>query len=98
LRDPLDPLPRPLGPGHPIERLAAFAADEEFARRVEDVVRRRTTLWLTPDRGRVAAAEVATVLARKLGWDEARRRAELQRYHDALADEERLMRRAGEGV
>jgi len=61
-------------------------------------VRRRTTLWLTPDRGRVAAAEVATVLARKLGWDEARRRAELQRYHDALADEERLMRRAGEGV
>ena len=42
-------------------------------------MRRRTTLWLTPDRGRVAAAEVASVMARKLGWDEPRRRAELQR-------------------
>lgn len=94
--DPPDPLPRPLGPGHPVERLAEFAADQEFARRVEDVVRRRTGLWLTPDRGRVAAAEVAAVLARRLGWDDARRRGELQRYHDALADEDRLLRRAWE--
>jgi len=96
IHDPIDPLPRPLGPGHPIERLAEFAADQEFARRVEDVVRRRTGLWLTPDRGRIAAAEVAAVLARRLGWDEARRRVELQRYHDAVADEERLLRRAWE--
>jgi len=96
IQDPAEPLPRPLGPGHPIERLAEFAADQEFARRVEDVVRRRTDLWLTPDRGRVAAGEVAAALARRLGWDEARRRGELQRYHDALADEERLLRRAWE--
>jgi glycerol-3-phosphate dehydrogenase len=96
VHDPLDPLPRPLGPGHPVERLAEFAVDEEFARRVEDVVRRRTGLWLTPDRGRIAAAEVAAVLARRLGWDDARRRGELQRFHDALADEERLLRRAWE--
>jgi glycerol-3-phosphate dehydrogenase len=96
IQDPLDPLPRPLGPGHPVDRLAEFAAQHEFARRVEDVVRRRTGLWLTPDRGRIAAAEVATALARVLGWDEPKRRAELQRYHDALADEERLLRRAGE--
>jgi glycerol-3-phosphate dehydrogenase len=96
LHDPPDPLPRPLGPGHPVERLAEFAVDEEFARRVEDVVRRRTGLWLTPDRGRVAAGEVAAAMARRLGWDEGRRRAELQRYHDAVADEERLMRRAWE--
>ena len=65
-------------------------------RGLEPEVRRRTGLWLTPDRGRVAAAEVAAVLARRLGWDEARRRVELQRYHDALADEERLLRRAWE--
>ena len=94
--DSIDPLPRPLGPGHPVERQAEFAADHEFARRVEDVVRRRTGLWLTPDRGRVAAAEVAAVLARRLGWDEVRRRDELQRYHEAVADEERLLRRAWE--
>ncbi|MEK7330159.1 MAG: FAD-dependent oxidoreductase, partial [Candidatus Eisenbacteria bacterium] len=96
LHDPVEPLPRPLGPDHPVERLAEFAVESECARRVEDVVRRRTRLWLTPDRGRVAAAEVAAVLARRLGWDEARRRDELQRYHDALADEERLVRRAWE--
>jgi glycerol-3-phosphate dehydrogenase len=97
LHDPTEPLPRPLGPDHPVERLADFAAESECACRVEDVVRRRTGLWLTPDRGRVAAAEVAATLARRLGWDEARRRDELQRYHDALADEERLVRRAWEG-
>ncbi len=97
LRDPLEPLPRPLGPGHPVARLAEFAAEHEFARRVDDVVRRRTSLWLTPDRGRVAAAEVAAVLALRLGWDDGRRRGELQRFHDGLADEERLLRRAWEG-
>jgi len=96
LVDPIAPLPRPLGPDHPVEKLAEFAVRSELARRVEDVVRRRTRLWLTPDRGRVAAGEVATVMAKKLGWDEARRRDELQRYHDALADEERLVRRAWE--
>jgi glycerol-3-phosphate dehydrogenase len=96
LEDPIDPLPRPLGLDHPVERLATFAAEFEHARRVEDVVRRRTRLWLTPDRGRVAATEVAAVLARWFGWDEARRRDELQRYQDVLADEERLVRRAWE--
>jgi glycerol-3-phosphate dehydrogenase len=96
--DPLDPLPRPLSDGHPIERLAEFAVESEFARRVEDVVRRRTRLWLTPDRGRVAAQTVAEVLARRLGWDDARRRDELERYLASLADEERLLARAGRGA
>lgn len=94
--DPIEPLPRPLGPDHPVEKLAAFAAKSECARRVEDVVRRRTRLWLSPDRGRVAAGEVAAVLARQFGWDETRRRDELQRYQDGLADEERLVRHAWE--
>jgi glycerol-3-phosphate dehydrogenase len=94
LSDPLEPLPRPLGAGHTVERLAEFAADEEFARRVEDVVRRRTRLWLTPDRGRVAAATVATVLAQRLGWNESRREEEVDRYHATLADEERLLAQA----
>jgi glycerol-3-phosphate dehydrogenase len=96
LHDPLEPLPRPLDPDHPVDRLAEFAVESECARRVEDVLRRRTRLWLTPDRGRVAAAGVAAVLARRLGWDEPRRRDELQRFHDALADEDRLLRRASE--
>ena len=94
--DSIEPLPRPMSPQHPVERLAAFAVESEFARRVEDVVRRRTRLWLTPDRGRAAAAKVAGVLAQRLGWDDARRREELQRYQETLADEERLLRRARE--
>ena len=94
--DPIEPLPTPLGDDQPAERLAEFAADAEFARSVEDVVRRRTRLWLTPDRGRVAAGPVSVALAARLGWDETRRRDELQRFHDALADEDRLLRRAAE--
>lgn len=92
--DPVDPLPRPLGEGAPVERLAEFAADHEFATRVEDVVRRRTRLWLAPDRGRVAAGTIATVLAQKLGWDEARRKDEVEHHLASLADEERLLARA----
>jgi glycerol-3-phosphate dehydrogenase len=98
LRDSEDPLPRPLAPDQTVERLTEFAVDAEFAHDIDDVVRRRTRLWLTPDRGRVAAGTVAAVLAHKLGWDETRRRDELQRFHDGLADEERLLRRAWEGV
>ncbi|MBI1797863.1 MAG: glycerol-3-phosphate dehydrogenase/oxidase [Candidatus Eisenbacteria bacterium] len=92
--DRLAPLPRPLGDGHPVERLAEFAVDSEFARRIEDVLRRRTRLWLAPDRGRVAASTVAEVMARKLGWDDPRRRLEIERYQASLADEERLLARA----
>jgi glycerol-3-phosphate dehydrogenase len=96
LNDPVAPLPVALGGEQTVERLAEFAVEHEYARRIEDVVRRRTRLWLTPDRGRVAAGDVATVLARRLGWDETHRREELKGFNDALADEERLLRRAWE--
>jgi glycerol-3-phosphate dehydrogenase len=91
-----EPLPRPLGDGHPIEAVAEFAAEHEFARRIEDVLRRRTHLWLTPDRGRVAAPLVGAVLARRLGWSPERQRDELAAYHATLDEEERLMSRARE--
>ena len=91
MRDPLDPLPRPLGDTHDVEPLAEFAVDSEFARRIDDVVRRRTHLWLTPDRGRVAAPRIAAVLARKLGWSDEQQREELEIFHGVLNDEERLL-------
>jgi len=95
-RDPLDPLPRPLGAGHDVEPLTEFAITSEFARRIDDVVRRRTRLWLTPDRGRVAAPRIGTVLARKLGWTDERQRDELAAFHATLDEEERLLIQARE--
>jgi glycerol-3-phosphate dehydrogenase len=96
LSDPSEPLPRPLGPGQTLEALTEFAVHQEFARRLDDVLRRRTRLWLTPDRGRVAAPVVAATLARLLGWSAERQRDELQAFHAALADEERLLSRSWE--
>jgi glycerol-3-phosphate dehydrogenase len=96
LHDPIEPLPAPLPPGVSLERVAEFAVDEEFARRVQDVVRRRTTLWLEPDRGRVAATRIAAVMARKLGWSPERAREEFQSYDAALWEEESLLQRARE--
>src|SRR5262249_2676229 len=55
IEDPEAPLPAPVAPESDLERIAEHAATHEFARRVSDVIRRRSRLWLTPDRGRVAA-------------------------------------------
>ncbi len=93
------PEPLPLDPRDPdLEALAAFAVEHAFARRLEDVVRRRSALWLTPDRGRVAAPVVATAMARRLGWSAERVRDELQSFHAGLEREERALRAAREGT
>jgi glycerol-3-phosphate dehydrogenase len=96
LADPADPLPAPLAPDTPLERVASFAVEEEFARRVDDVIRRRTRLWLEPDRGRVAASRVAAAMAVPLGWSAERTRAEFQSYDATLWEEESLMQRSRE--
>jgi glycerol-3-phosphate dehydrogenase len=88
--DPLDPLPVP--PAHATPEAAAeFAVEHEFARRLEDVLRRRTHLWLTPDRGRVAAVAATAAMAMRLGWDDARARAEGQAWEAALWEEEQVL-------
>jgi glycerol-3-phosphate dehydrogenase len=94
--DPVEPLPRPLAPGATLERIAEFAVEEEHARRVVDVVRRRTTLWLETDRGRVAAPRIAAVMAQKLGWSAERAHDEFQSYDTTLWEEESLLERARE--
>ncbi len=95
LRDESSPLPEPLETADPVA-LAEHAAHVEFARRLEDVLRRRTRLWLEPDRGRAAAPAVAAALARALGWSEARTREETEDYETHLRDEEALLARAME--
>jgi glycerol-3-phosphate dehydrogenase len=97
LRDSVEPLPAPVAAEAPLERVAAFAVEHEFARRVEDIVRRRTRLWLEPDRGRVAAARIAAAMSGPLGWSAERTRAEFQSYDAALWEEESLLQRSREG-
>jgi glycerol-3-phosphate dehydrogenase len=58
---------------------AYFAAASEMARRVEDVLCRRTQVALrTADQGATIAESTAALMAQPLGWDEstARRRAD----------------------
>lgn len=95
LADPLDPLPR-RAEGLTLPEEAGYAIEHEFARRLEDVLRRRTHLWLEPDRGRVAAPAVAAEMARRLGWSAERTDQELRSYEAALWDEEELLRHARE--
>lgn len=90
-----DPLPLPLPPGESVERIAEFAARHEFARRAEDVVRRRSTLWLEPDGGRAAAVRVAARLAQELDWNAARTRDEGARHAAACDADDGVLRAAG---
>lgn len=62
-----------------------WAVDTEFARRVEDVLVRRTQLYYRDlDQGLGAAPRVAARMAERLGWSEARRAEELERYHEEV--------------
>jgi glycerol-3-phosphate dehydrogenase len=94
--DSLDPLPRLPEPIEGLEAFAEASAQRAYARRIEDVIRRRSTLWLTPDRGRVAAPQVAAGLARALGWSPERTRAEQREFFAGLEHEDRLLLAARE--
>ncbi len=87
-------LPRPLEPLSGAAALAEFAVREEFARRLEDVVRRRTRLWLELDRGRSATGAIVPVMTQLLGWTPARAREEVHDFEAALWEEESLLERA----
>jgi len=96
LRDPVEPLPPwPSGLATP-EAITEFAITQAFARRTEDVVRRRSAMWLAPDRGRITAPIAAAVMAHKLGWSAARVDEELRHFHTRLDREERVLAEAGE--
>lgn len=66
----------------------AYAVLHEGALHLEDVMRHRTRLsHEQPDGGMAAAREIATIMAARLGWDEAQIDAEIARYAQRLADE-----------
>jgi glycerol-3-phosphate dehydrogenase len=85
-------LARPLAEGHPYLRAeVAYAVTHENALHVEDVLMRRTRLFIeSADSGAGAAAEVSAIMGRPLGWSRRRRAAETRRYLD-LVDSEQPM-------
>jgi glycerol-3-phosphate dehydrogenase len=79
----------PLANGHPYLRAeVAYAVTHENALLVEDVLMRRTRLFIeSADAGAAAAPDVAVIMGRLLGWSRRRRAAETRRYLDLIAAE-----------
>src|SRR5207244_812385 len=79
-------LGRPLASGHPYVRAeVAYAVSHESALHLEDVLMRRTRLFIeSADSGVSAAADVAAIMGRLLGWSRRRRGAETRRYLDLV--------------
>ena len=73
---------------------AEHAIEHEWARSLDDLVRRRSTRWLADDRGLAAARSMAPVLARRLGWDATREKDEIERFEAAIRDELMMLDRA----
>src|SRR6516165_5048487 len=82
-------LARPLAEGHPYLRAeVAYAVVCEGALHVEDVLVRRRRLFIeSADPGVSAAADVAALMGRLLGWSRRRRAAETRRYLDLVEAE-----------
>jgi glycerol-3-phosphate dehydrogenase len=93
VRDSDEPLPAPIAPGAGLEFVARHAVEHEFARSLEDVMRRRTLQWLEPDRGRIVARFMAANMGKELGWSAARTSEEIERYDTTVRDEESLLAR-----
>jgi glycerol-3-phosphate dehydrogenase len=88
-----EPLPAPFADDANDEAFAEHAIEHEWARTLEDLLRRRGTRWLANDRGLAAARRMTPVLARRFGWDAAREREEIERYEAAIRDELLLLDR-----
>ena len=86
-------LARPLADGHPyLAAEAAYAVTHEGALHVDDVLRRRTRLFIeAADSGAAAADDVSLIMGRLLGWSRRRRAAETRRYLDLVAAEQAML-------
>jgi glycerol-3-phosphate dehydrogenase len=74
---------------------ARFAASDELALHVEDVLRRRTSVALkSPDLGASAACATAELMAQPLGWTPATAGARASEYVESVRSPETSRRRA----
>ena len=92
--DGTDPLPTPFAERASDAAFAEHAIEHEWARSLDDLVRRRSTRWLADDRGLSAARNMAPVLARRMGWNTAREKEEIERFEAAVRDELMMLDRA----
>ena len=83
----------PLASGHPYLRAeVAYAVMQEGALHVEDVLARRTRLFIeSADSGAGAADDVSAIMGRLLGWSRRRRAAETARYQELVAAEHAVL-------
>jgi glycerol-3-phosphate dehydrogenase len=78
-----EPLP---GPASPLRAEVDAALEEEMALTLSDVLERRTRLLLFDSHQGLDAVEpVARIVAARLGWDDARRTAEVEGYRRLAA-------------
>jgi glycerol-3-phosphate dehydrogenase len=93
-------LARPLADGHPYLRAeVVYAVTCEGALHVEDVLVRRTRLYIeSADSGAGAVEDVAAIMAKLLGWNRRRRATEIARYLDLVAAEQAVLSTADEKV
>jgi glycerol-3-phosphate dehydrogenase len=76
----------PIHPHHgAVGAQVVHAVRNEYARQLDDVLYRRLSLTLeTPDAGLAAAQVVARLMGHELGWDDTRRRLEVDRYRSVV--------------
>ncbi|WP_326836914.1 glycerol-3-phosphate dehydrogenase/oxidase [Amycolatopsis rhabdoformis] len=85
------------GASHYLTAELHYAARNEGAVHLDDVLERRTRIFMeTPDRGLAAAPYAADVLAEELGWDDDRRAAEVARYRSAREADRRALAAASD--
>jgi glycerol-3-phosphate dehydrogenase len=86
-------LARPLAEGHPYLRAeVAYAVTHEDALHVDDVLVRRTRLFIeSADSGITAAADVSSIMGRLLGWNRRKRASETRRYLELVAAEQTVV-------
>ena len=80
------------------EAEVVHAVQEEHARHPEDILERRSRLWLRSDAMRAAAPQIAAWMAPHLGWDEAACAREVERVTRALDRESEILTAAMDGV
>jgi len=80
------------------EAEVVHAVQTERARHLEDVLERRTRLWLSSEAMRRAAGPVSEWMAPHLGWDDAARAGERERVARALDRERGIIDAALEGA
>ncbi|TMQ47124.1 MAG: glycerol-3-phosphate dehydrogenase/oxidase [Candidatus Eisenbacteria bacterium] len=79
------------------EAEVAHAVQKEHARHPDDILERRSRLWLRLDAMRRAAPQVAAWMGSHLGWDESRRAREVERVAHAMDREAQVLDAAMEG-